>query len=183
MRPEGGTGMLIGKSRVLFLIVIFFAGCKTTQTEKLSQKPNEGWWVSETFTPSETNIKGIPVTQIRPDWERVLLVNEEYLKERLSESQFRDIQQSILKFDLQVNLDDTPNEEKIVVGVYEASSGEKGRFMAIYRDYDLIKLFTDAESSGYSSIFLEENRILWYKCMECGNFDSILWSGSDYFMK
>lgn len=175
--------MLIGKSRVLFLIVFFFAGCKTTQTETLSQKPNEAWWVSEAFTPSETNVKGIPVTQIMPDWERALLINEEYFKERLSESQFRDIQKSRLKFVLQVNLDDTPNEETIVVGVYEASSGEKGKFMAIYRNSDLIKLFTDAGNPGYSSIFLEGNRILWYKCMECGNFDSILWSGSDYFLR
>lgn len=175
--------MLIGKSRVLLLILFFFAGCKTTQTETLSRKPNEAWWVSETFTPSEANIKGIPVTQIMPDWKLALLVNEDYLEERLSESQFRDIQKSKLKFDLQINLDDTANEETVVVGVYEASSGEKGKFIAIFRDSKFIKLFSDAGDAGYSSIFLEGNQIRWYKCMECGDFDSILWTGSDYVLQ
>ena len=175
--------MLIGKAGFLLLIVFFFVGCKTTQTKTLSPKPKEAWWVAEVFTPSETNIKGIPISQIMPDWERALLINEDYLKKRLSESQFGDIQQSNLKFDVQINLDKMPDEETIVVGVYEASSGEKGKFIAIFRDSKFIKLFTDASASGYSSIFLEGNQIRWYKCMECGNFDSILWTGSDYILQ
>ena len=55
--------------------------------------------------------------------------------------------------------------------------------MAIFRNSEFIKLFADAGSSGYSSIYLKDNQIRWYKCMECGDFDSILWSGSDYLLQ
>ena len=175
--------MLIGKSRVLLLIVFFCVGCKTTQTETLSSKPYEAWWISEEFTPSETNIKGIAISQIMPDWKYVLLIDEDYLKKRLSADQFRDIRDSNLKFNVQANLDNTPNEETFVVGIYEVLSGEKGRFVAIFRNSEFIKLFADAGSSGYSSIYLKDNQIRWYKCMECGDFDSILWSGSDYLLQ
>ncbi len=175
--------MLIGKSHVLSLVVFLCVGCKTTQTETLSPKPNEAWWVSEEFTPSGTNIKGIPVSQIMPDWKYATLIDKIYLKKRLSADQFRDISQSNLKFNVQASLVNTPNDDTFVVGVYEALSGEKGRFIAIFRNSEFIKLFTDAESSGYSSIYLEGNQIRWYKCMECSNFDLILWSGSDYILQ
>ncbi len=175
--------MLIGKFRLLFIIGLFCAGCNTTPNEQLSLNPNEAWWIAEEFTPSETTIKGIPVTQIMPDWKLALLLDEDYLQERLTDNQFQYIRQSNLTFNVQTNLDNTPDEETFVVGVYETLSGDKGRFIAIFRHSMIIKLFTDADLSGYSSIYLDSDQVRWYKCMECSDYDSIIWSGSDYILQ
>ena len=174
--------MLIGKWSFLLLMVFFLAGCKTAPLEILSEQSNEAWWVFEKFKPNQNNLKGIPVKQINPSWERVLLLDEAYLKARLSDSQFKELQQSSLRFSAKVNLDKDPHEETVVVGVYKTIAGEAGRFIAIFRDSKPIKLFAEEGIAGYSSILLESNHIRWYKCMQCNDFDSISWSGADYIL-
>ena len=176
--------MLIGKLHLLLLLTgFFFVGCTISETKTDNLKPEEAWWISEEFKSTDIDIYGIPVSQINPDWRHALILNKKYYESLLSDNQFKNIRESNLVFTVEANLDGTPEIETFFVGVYETYSGQRGRFIAIMRNSEVIKYFTHTELSGYSSIYLENDQLRWYKCMECSDFDSIRWSGSSYTLQ
>lgn len=175
--------MLIGKLLLLFVIGFICLGCEPQKYEMLTSEPDDAWWISKEFIPRDTSINGIPVTQIRSDWKYVAVFSDDYFEKNVSEIQFGDIQKSRLEFKVQANLDNTPNYETFIVGIYETLSGRRGRFIAIFRNSEFIKLFSQQGFSGYSSIYLDGDQMRWYKCMECSDFDLVSWSKSDYTLR
>lgn len=176
--------MLIGRSHILFLFVgALLIGCATSESNVSLQKPEEAWWVVKQFKASEDNIYGVPLSEINKDWKFVSILNMKYLKTYLNDAQYKNIQNSPLSFSVEVSLDGSPELETFFVGVFESYSGETGRFIAIKQGFKIIKYFTHSGMSGYSSIYLDNNKLRWYKCMECNDFDVIFWSNGKYILQ
>ena len=173
--------MLTGKIKLLLFVFSFvLSGCYASD---IKQPLDKAWWVPAEFNPTEVAIKGVSVLDINPEWKYGLVLDTSVLKSRLSKDAFQKLQQSNLKFKLEINIDNTPENETFFVGTYITHTGVKGRYIAILRHHRIVKIFTHSGFAGYSSIYLDKNTIRWYKCMECGDYDSIVWTGSDYIIK
>ncbi len=183
MRREADTGMLTGKIKVIFLLFVFILLSCEASNKPNEEIANKAWWLSVEFDPSESDIKGIPVSKVNPKWKQALVLNSVYFKHHITETDYAYIQNSNLNFEIKINIDNTPEKEIFFVGIYKTISGEKGRYLAIMRDTKIVKLFIHSGFSGYSSIYANNNVIRWYKCMECSDYDSIEWTGSGYSIK
>lgn len=70
------------------------------------------------------------------------------------------------------------------MGVFETGSGDKGRFLAITRDGALLQHFEHSGEAGFSTLLpYGTDEVRWYSCMECGDFESLKWSGRSYVLE
>lgn len=176
--------MLIGKPHIFMLFIgALLSGCSGSKNNVSVQPPEEAWWVSKQFTALEDNIHETPLVDINKDWKLVSILSTKYLEAHLSEAQYTNIQNSPLSPSVEANLDGLPGMETLFVGVFESYSGATGRFIAIKQDRKIIKYFTHSGMAGYSSVYLDGDKLRWYKCMECNDFDVILWSQGKYVLQ
>jgi hypothetical protein len=176
--------MLTGKTYAIILATgLFVSGCMLLGAKIETHKPDEAWWVSSEYKATRNTIYGIPVSEIDSEWKKVSILDMEYLKSRLSKYQYLKLQESDLVFSASRSFDGEPNMETFFVGVYESHSGQKGRFIAIKRASEILKYFIHPGFSGYSSIYMDDDQVHWYKCMECSDYDVIQWSGTDYILQ
>lgn len=163
---------------------VLLAGCVTSHPDQETQAQPDAlataWWVKTEFIPSSTSILGMPLTRFRPDWVKAQRLHKDYMETQISGAEHEALINSKLTFDLKHSLDDDPEQERFIVGVYESSSGDKGRFMAVLEDESVVKVFEYPGLAGYSALLLMDGGVYWYKCMECDDFDTLEWTGSDY---
>lgn len=174
--------MSIGKLLHLFLIGSFCYGCAST-TQIPMQDQSTAWWLSEELFANSTEINGIDISNIDPDWKYATVLSKKYFELRLSKDQIEDIRQSDLHFELIEKLGSAQQEDTFVVGAYETLSGHKGRFIAVFRGTTFIQKFTHSGFSGYSSLYLDGNHLRWYKCIQCSDFDELRWSELGYSLQ
>ncbi len=176
--------MLIGKKLYTILFVaIFLSACADSGSSVNQHGPQESWWLSKEFTALENEILGIPLAEINKDWKSVSILNKEFLKKHLNTKEYSFIQDSSLVFSLEVDLDGNVQLERILVGIYKSYTGEVGRFIAIKQGRRIIEYFSHMGFSGYSSLHLEGNKVKWYKCMACNDYDLIHKVDSGYVLE
>jgi len=93
------------------------------------------------------------------------------------------LEKSGLSFTLLTDIDGDTISEEFFVGVYETADGEKGRFVAVTRKGRILQHFKEGGSTGFSALLQGDGEVRWYKCVECGEFESIRWSGQSYILE
>ena len=187
MQPEVGTGMSTGK-RVLTGIAMFIAiisiGCQaTTQPQGTYDAPVAAWWYDIGFEPAGGSVHGIDAARFDPAWNRVGALEPQVLESRISTDDLVQFRDSGLSFSLQADLDGDRVPEEVFVGVFSTLDGNGGRFVAVSRNGRLLQHFTQNGPTGFSALLKNGDEVRWYKCMECGEFDSIRWSGRSYVLE
>ena len=90
------------------------------------------WWGLADFHPFETEVRGIPVNQIRKNWCKATEFRKDLIpKEILFEEGVDEMEASKLSFALEGHFDGSANTQTALVGVYQECSGQKGRFIMI----------------------------------------------------
>jgi hypothetical protein len=90
------------------------------------------WWVVADFHPSTTEVRGIPVKQIRKNWCKATEFRKDLIpKEILLEEGVDEMEVSKLSFALEGHFDGSANTQTALVGFYQECSGQKGRFIMI----------------------------------------------------
>ena len=145
--------------------------------------PDVAWWVTASFTPTSTTVRGIEARAIDPHWQRADALDTLILRRHVSPDDLREFLASPLSFSLTADLDRDRAPEQFFVGVYETSDGRKGRFVAVTRGGRPLQHFADEGETGFSALLRAENEVRWYKCMECGEFESIKWTGRSYVLE
>lgn len=172
--------------RLLLLVLLLLniqTACAETQPEQDSDKPLEAWWLTTELQAQNSNVNGKPISEINSNWKRVTVLNNEYVKNYTTKDEYQHLKNSPLSFKLKASIDDNPQEEEFITGVYESNSGEKGRFVAILSGTEIVKYFEHSGYSGYSALLKTGNSVQWYKCMECGDYDTITWTGTGYALE
>jgi hypothetical protein len=145
--------------------------------------PSVAWWSSISFTPTSTTVRGMDVRAIDARWLRADALDTLKLQERVSKDDVRQFLASKLSFSLAADLDGDGVSEEFFVGVYETADGRKGRFVAVSRGGRLVRHFAEEGSTGFSALLRSDGEIRWYKCMECGEYESIKWTGRSYVLE
>lgn len=153
-------------------------------TDNLSDAPVAAWWYDIAFTPASTAVEGIPVDRFNPSWRAASALDGTLLHGRIPEAAIAHYTGSGFSFRLHADLDKAGGGEEIFVGVFETGSGSKGRFLAITRDGALLQHFEYPGEAGFSALLANgTDEVRWYSCMECGDYESLKWSGQSYVLE
>lgn len=175
--------MWTGRHKKQWLIVlgaILLAGCSQNSEP---ETPQSAWWYEIVFAPVSTTVRNVDIRTIDPSWESATALDQNLLEERVSEDDLEAFAQSPLAFSLLADLDGDGIQEEFFVGVYRATDGEYGRFVSILREERVIGYFKESGVSGFSALMPGAGEVRWYKCMECGEFESIAWGGESYLLE
>ncbi|MDR2216378.1 MAG: hypothetical protein LBE59_11145 [Nevskiaceae bacterium] len=182
---EGGIGMLIGKYSSYYcvaLIALLLGGCapETKSTDSQATAASVAWWYDIQFEPDATTVRGLDIRAIDANWKMAIALDASLLKGRISDSDITDFNNSKMSFSLESDFDGDGIAEEFFVGTYETSGSEIGRFVAIIRNGEVIQNFKENGTIGFSALLQSDDEVRWYKCLECGEYESIKWSGGSF---
>jgi len=166
------------------MAAVLLVACSNKSEPEVSQAaPAVAWWYNMEFRPAATTIHGFNARTIDGDWKRAIALDANLLKGRISEDDIQKFNASPLSFSLLSDVDGDGVSEEFFVGVYEATEGEKGRFVAITHNGQMLQHFKESGTSGFSALLSGDGEVRWHKCMECGEFESIRWRGEAYIIE
>ncbi|WP_419812296.1 hypothetical protein [Bacterioplanoides sp.] len=148
----------------------------------LAQPVTVSWWQLKEFPATEITLDSDLIKIFPSGLQKISNLTPDFLKTHLTEEQFNSVERSGLFQNINVNINDHPHPERISVGIYDTLSGEKGRFIAI-RSENETQIFTHPGITGYSGILIKNQRVRWYKCLDCNDYDLIYWSGRRFIVE
>lgn len=175
--------MSIGNAVLLALIgcgLALLACTKSGPNDQTTREAPTAWWYDITFAPDSGAVKGLVATDIDKSWRSIAALDTSMLAARISPQELQAFQRSAMSFSLEVDLDRDGTPETMFVGVYATSAGEKGRFVAVTEQGHLVQHFSESGIAGFSALVLAGDQIQWFKCMECGEYETISWNETSY---
>ena len=140
------------------------------------------WWVIADFHPFTTEVRGIPVNQIRKSWCKATEFRKDLIpKEILLAEGVDEMEASKLSFSLEGHFDGSANTQIAMVGVYEECSGPRGRFIMILEQSADAKpkiRFLNAVQTDRQFGALAKgdgNTIVAWACMDCDGASILKW--------
>lgn len=146
-------------------------------------EPQAAWWYDIRFQPTAASVRGVAVREIDPAWQRARALDPADLRGRIPEADLARFAASPLSFSARADLDRDGVAEEFFVGVFAAADGEQGRFVAITRNGRPVRHFAEHGAPGFSALLAGDGEVRWYKCMECGEFETITWTGRSYALQ
>ena len=168
----------------ILLVSLVLVTCSSKgEPEKKQDEPDTAWWYTIEFKSASTIVHGFDLRAIDENWKLATALDTSLLKGRIPEDDIQRFKQSALSFSLISDVDGDGLSEELFVGVYETNESEKGRFVAITRKGRVLGHFKERGSSGFSALLQADGEIRWYKCMECGEFESIRWRDGAFILE
>lgn len=140
----------------------------------------EAWWLRTSFNPMHTEVRGIPVGQIRKGWCKATEYTLDLMPKKEMEQEGSDkiMKEVGLSFAVEGNFDRTKTTQVALVGVYQTCRGEKGSFLLVI-DADTKKVrFVDAApgKTQFAAIGADKDSITIMYCLECDNGATLRWN-------
>jgi len=141
------------------------------------------WWVLAEFHPFTTEVRGIPVSQIRKNWCKATEFRKDLIpKELLFENGRNEMEAGDRFFALEGSFDGSATKQAALTGVYQECAGQKGSFVLIL-DQPIntrkprIRFISTSETNRQFLALEKEkdNRIVVWTCMECDAFSVLKW--------
>jgi opacity protein-like surface antigen len=137
------------------------------------------WWLRTEFNALHTEVRGIPVKDLRKNWCKATEFARELFPPGLLVENGTDVMAaSKLAFSLEGSFDGSGTKQTALVGVYETCGGEKGSFFLIIGSgtrkvrfldaYVCTHCFSALSSAGPSQIQI-------FHCMECDDVSTVRW--------
>jgi len=167
---------LIKKLSLSGLIFLFFMTACMAEKE-----PAQAWWLDFSVKPESTQLDGIDISSFRKNWTHAVYLDNSLIKNKVSFKNYTEFKDSNFKLSIIKDFNNNNIDEVIKVGVFQTKK-RKGIFLAIFESSKLIKVFTDSSNKGFSAL-LSNNNLHWYKCMNCGEYESISWNGKTFVLE
>ena len=189
-RPRISLALWPGYSAGAMKRIVLAAICAVLATGASAQRfvtvppgsKMEAWWLRAQFHPMHTEVRGIPVGKIRPDWCKATEYKRElFPKELLIENGTDLMAYSHQSFALTGNFDRSKSRQVALVGVYQTCGGEKGSFLLIIDEDTRRVRFVDAipGKTQYAALALApRNTIALVHCMECEDSGLLRWNAT-----
>jgi hypothetical protein len=140
------------------------------------------WWVLADFHPFTTEVRGIPVNQIRKNWCKATEFRKELIpRELLFADNVDAMEAAKLSFAMEGHFDGSAANQIALVGVYQECSGKKGTFVLILdqpADGNSKIRFVSTTPTDHQFGALgkgEGNTIVVWGCMECDGRSVLKW--------
>lgn len=142
------------------------------------------WWVTISFTPTDTQIYGQSVHDIDPTLKKVTTIDWAIIqKETIETYNYNEKNSNGCFFKIKGDFNTDAIEDIAEVGVYEDDQGKLGRLLIIRSsDRKLPYIFKIPGKPGFSILKADFKLLVWFFCMECDNYVEIKWDGMNYKM-
>jgi len=161
---------------VLFALLATAAQAQGFYTLKKGQ---EAWWLRASFTPMHTDIRGIPVKTIRPNWCKATEYTGELLKDLLAQEQAEQtMKDGKLAFAVEGHFDRSTVKQVALVGVYQECAGKKGSFLLIIDEGTKKVRFVNATpgDAQFAAVGADKHDIIFTSCLECDGGGVLRWN-------
>lgn len=162
---------------VLLMILVSSAGCYAGDTVK------QAWWMTVDMEPRAVRLNGQPVSEVNSSWQYARFLENNNIKNKISNENYEQYLQSPFSFSKNYDLNENGVVETFRVGVYKDMDNNEGIFLAIIENDHLVKVLSDSTSKNFSALLLKDCQLYWYRCMECGHFEKLVYSGSSYYLE
>jgi hypothetical protein len=143
----------------------------------------ESWWQIADFHPFTTEVRGIPVGQIKSSWCKATEFRRDLIAKALLDQDGVDGMTAYkLSFAVEGRFDGSATRQVALVGVYQECSGQKGRFLLILdqpaKGQSPKVRFVDAERTAhqFGALSVAGNSIVLSSCMECDIGGILKWN-------
>ena len=137
------------------------------------------WWVTARFAAQDLILESLPIKEIDPSWVAASLLRDAKLPPEAGVAGDR-LADHGATFELLVDPDGHGHEDKLVVGVYRAQSGEEGTFLLVLsrsaRGWRRRALFTHPWEVGFSALIRKGKQIFWVPCLYCDSSCELIWA-------
>lgn len=147
---------------------------------KAPEQPQAAWWYDIEFEPNANSVRAFSVNSMDSAWRSARGLTDTDIRTRIAQSEFEKFKASPFAFATTADLNRDGSAEDFFVGVFKAADGTTGRFVAITNKDQLLKVFREPGKPGFSALLKSGDSIRWYKCMDCGEFETITWTGTSY---
>lgn len=170
------------KRLVLAVAFAAFATTAPAQSQDFATvKPgNEAWWLRTSFTPLHTEIRDIPIAQIRKGWCKATeytfdLMPQKEMREGESEKAMKE---AGLTFAVTGSFDRSNTRQLTLVGVYQTCAGQTGSFLLVMDEESKKVRFIDGRPSEhqFAAVSANKNDIVVTYCLECDSGAVLRWN-------
>lgn len=140
-------------------------------------KPIEAWWLTATFTPSQTAYESLSVKEIDPAWERIAILNYDSLP-RDAKPDLDWMHKEGFVFQVDNYFKRTGKTDREICGVFEDQSGQKGRFLLVLEKtgsspWKVAYLHRENGEAGFSILARKPAALYWGTCLQCDEFSRL----------
>ena len=143
------------------------------------------WWLTIEFKPDALEIEHILISEIDKTWKKVKVLSIDAIpKDALESDPYDPIKEFGYVFSYAGDLNNDRIEDKAIVGVYEDTSGNFGRFLVVLtrfkKNWKMSFVSKIPGKPGFSILRFSKGTLIWSLCMECGSRGELLWDGKKY---
>jgi hypothetical protein len=148
-------------------------------------KPTEAWWLTATFTPSQTAYESLPVSEINPDWVRISVLSYASLPPE-AKSDLTWMRRHGFAFRVDNYFKRKGVTDRELSGVFEDRSGRKGRFLLVLErraraaPWKVAFLHHETGEPGFSVFARRASGLYWGTCIQCGEFSRLRRKGGKF---
>jgi hypothetical protein len=138
----------------------------------------QAWWLRTEFRPFGTEVRGIPVGQIRSTWCKATEFRRELFPKEL------DADIADASFTVDGNFDRSGMAQSALVGVYETCAGERGSFLLVLASPSnatpVVRFVHEWPGDRQFTVISRrrDNSIEVSHCMDCDDLSTLKWSRS-----
>jgi len=147
----------------------------------VTMKPGkEAWWLRASFNPAGTEVRGIPVAQIKKGWCKATEFSDAVIgKDVLAQDDAaKTMTQTGFSFSAESNFDGSKTKQVATVGVYQTCGGKKGAFVLIAdQGTNKVRFVSATETdTQFAVIGWNRNDIYISSCLECDGGRTLRWN-------
>ncbi len=139
------------------------------------------WWDGLTFDASKDGRVALDVIEFQ-GWQTAQYLQLEDLLGKIPTYDLAEFERSEFAFLQQADLNGNGPRETYEAGYFSGSDDVGGAFIVVREQGTVIKIFFRADGQEFSAAGLTQNGILWTHCMNCSDFETISWNGSEFVM-
>jgi hypothetical protein len=139
----------------------------------------EAWWLRAAFNPTGTEVRGIAVKSIRPNWCKADEFTPGNMKDLLAMEQAGEtMREAKLSFAVSGNFDRTKVKQIALTGVYQECGGTKGSFLLVIDEGTNKVRYVDAMpgEEQFAAVGAGKSDIIFTSCLECDGGVVLRWN-------
>jgi hypothetical protein len=159
----------------------------TSSTLGAQEKPVEAWWLTVTFTPSETGYESLPVSEINPNWLKLTILNYDSLPPD-AQPDLGWMHRDGFHFQIDNYFKRRNLEDRELCGVFEDQLGQKGRFLLVLErikkgSWKVAFLHQEIGEPGFSVLVRKPSGLFWGTCMLCEEFGHLRQKNGKFYLE
>ena len=167
------------KRIALILAVLALSTAAQAESFYTLKAGGEAWWLRAAFNPADTQIRGIPVKAIRPNWCKATEFTPENMKGLLAQEQAAETMKEVgLAFAVTGRFDRSKTTQVALVGAYQECGGRKGSFLLLIDEGTTKVRYVDTTpgEAQFAAVGADKNDIHLTSCLECDSGGVLRWN-------